>query len=138
MIGTFQHTIDTKGRMFVPSRMRDELGNKFYVTISIDQCLQIYTEEMWDEAIEKIRTMPQEAQMQLRPLFACANECELDKQGRIQLSQDLRDLVGLKKNVTIVGTGLYVQIWDADTYKPVEESERQTENVRDAIRKFSF
>ncbi|MCL2366579.1 MAG: division/cell wall cluster transcriptional repressor MraZ [Oscillospiraceae bacterium] len=138
MVGTFHHTIDAKGRMFVPARLRESLGDEFYVTICGESCLQIYSLEMWEAALAKLRTMPQEDQMELRPLFSNAAQCVPDGQGRIQLPQDLRDFVGLEKNVTIVGTGLYVQIWDSDTWKPTGEKEKGLDSVKAAIRKLNF
>jgi len=136
--GTYQHTIDAKGRMFIPSRLREDLGEKFFVTISSEDCLMIYSMERWESALDKMRTMPQEDQMALRPLFASAVQCTPDGQGRIQLTQDLREFAGLSKNVTIVGTGLYIQIWDADLYKTIEDNERQKDNIKNVIRKLSF
>lgn len=136
--GTFQHTVDAKGRMFVPARLREVLGQEFYVTISAEDCLMVYSQEMWNSALERLKSMSQEDQMSLRPLFASATQCAPDAQGRIALPQDLRDFVGLQKNVTIVGTGLYVQIWDSDKYRPTESTEREKENIKAAIRKLSF
>jgi len=136
--GTFQHTVDAKGRMFVPARLREVLGQEFYVTISGEDCLMVYSQEMWNSALERLRSMSQEDQMALRPLFASAAQCAPDAQGRIPLTQDLRDFAGLKKNVTIVGTGLYVQIWDSEKYQPTENVEREKENIKAAIRKLSF
>jgi len=138
VIGTFYHSIDTKGRLFIPARLRDDLGEVFYVTLSLETCLTAYSNEMWEKAIEKLKTMPQAAQIELRPLFSHATKCELDGQGRILLPQTLRDLVGLKKNVTVVGTGLYVQFWDTDTYRPIEERETSPGNIAVVIREHSF
>jgi len=138
MYGKFQHTIDAKGRLFIPAKLREKLGDNFYVTISFEDCLTIYSKERWSKAEEKLETMSQSAQMELRPLFSNAQEAELDAQGRIQLTQNLRDAACLKKNVTIVGTGLYVQIWDSDVYKPVEMEETNRENLKAVIEKYNF
>jgi len=138
LIGTFQHTIDAKGRLFIPARLRDELGEKFYVTISGEECLLIYSLDRWESALDKLKAMPLEDQMELRQVFASASKCELDGQGRIQLTQDLREHAELVKNVTIVGTGLYVQIWDSEKYKVVQDKERKRENIKVAMRKLNF
>ena len=138
MYGTFQHTIDAKGRLFIPARLREKLGEKFYVTISFEECLTIYTIDRWKKAEDKLETMPQSAQMELRQLFSNASEVELDGQGRIPLTKDLREFASLTKNVTIIGTGLYVQIWDADIYKGVEDKERNRDKLKSVIEKYGF
>ena len=138
LYGTYHHTIDAKGRLFIPAKMRDELGEKFFVTVSWEQCLTIYSLERWSHAQEKLKEMSQSAQMEMRAIFSKAGECDVDAQGRIQLKKDLRDHVGLKKDVTIVGTGVYVQIWDSDTYRPIEEEEAKPLNIKNVIEKYGF
>jgi len=138
MTGTYNHTIDAKGRMFVPANLRKLLGEEFYVTITGEKCLQIYSMDMWEKAKEKVAVMRQDQQKPLRPLFANAAHCVPDTQGRIPIPQMLRDHVGLTKNVTIVGTGLYAQIWDADTYMPIHEVESSPESLADALRTLDF
>jgi len=138
MYGKFHHTIDAKGRLFIPARLREKLGDSFYVTISFENCLTIYSTERWKKAEEKLESMSQTAQMELRPLFSNASQVELDGQGRIPLTQNLRDAADLKKNVTIVGTGLYVQIWDAEAYMLVEAEESNRENLKTVIEKYNF
>ena len=138
MYGKFHHSVDAKGRLFIPARLREKLGDSFYVTISFEDCLTIYSTERWKRAEEKLETMSQTAQMELRPLFSNASYVELDGQGRIQLTQNLRDAAGIEKNATIVGTGLYVQIWDAETYKNIEAEESNRENLKKVIEKYNF
>jgi len=138
MIGTYQHTIDAKGRMFVPSNLRKQLGEEFYVTISGEECLMIYSLEMWEVAMAKLRDTPQEFHFGLRQVFSSAAHCVPDGQGRVPLTQDLRDFAGLTKNVTIVGIGLYVQIWDSEKYKQKQLDERKPENIMEAIRKLGL
>ena len=138
MYGKFQHTIDSKGRLFIPARLREALGNSFYITISFEDCLTIYSTDRWRKAEEKLESMSQSAQMELRVLFSNASHVELDSQGRIPLTLNLREVAGLEKNVTIVGTGLYVQIWDAEKYKHVEAVESNRENLRNVIEKYGF
>ena len=138
LFGKFFHSIDAKGRLFIPATLREELGSKFHVTISWESCLTIYSVERWENAQEKLKAMSQTAQMEMRQFFSNASECELDGQGRIQLKQHLREHAGLTKNVTIVGTGVYVQIWDSDTYKQIEEREKTSENLKNVIEKYGF
>jgi len=138
LIGTYYHTVDTKGRMFVPANLRKALGDEFYVTISGDGCLYIYSLDMWQRAMEKLMESTQENHMEISQLFADAVHCEPDPQGRIPLSQDLRDFAEITKNVTIVGIGLYVQIWDSDKYKARQAEQRKPENIKEAIRKLGL
>ena len=138
MIGTYYHSIDAKGRLFIPARLREELGEVFYVTISTEACLMVYSKQRWDRALEKLEAMPQAKQLKLRQIFSKASKCELDGQGRIQLPQKLRDYAGLSKNVTIVGTGVYVQIWDSEMYEPIEAEETSPENLKKVIEELEF
>ena len=138
MYGKFQHTIDAKGRLFIPAKLRERLGDSFYVTISWEKCLTVYSNERWANAEERLMSMPQTAQMEFRPIFSNAVNVELDGQGRILLPQALREHAGLTKNVTIVGTGLYVQIWDSETYEPIEGAETDRENLKNVIEKHGF
>ena len=138
MIGKYNHTIDAKGRLFIPAQLRKELGDLFFATVSPEKCLTIYTLERWEASMEKLKTMSQTAQMKLRPIFSLASKCEPDAQGRIQLTQILRERAELTKDVTIIGTGLYVQIWDSERYKAVEEEESSPENIKSVIEKYDF
>jgi len=138
MYGKYEHTIDAKGRVFIPSKLREKLGKEFFVTISFENCLTIYSLDRWRKAEEKLEGLSQTEQMDLRPLFSNAAPVELDAQGRIALTQNLRNKVGVERDVTIVGTGLYVQIWDSETYKRVEEGEMDRENLKSVIDKYGF
>jgi len=144
--GTHKNTIDAKGRMFVPAALRKQLEEskdgdgkvEFYVTISGEDCLMIYSKSMWDKALMRLSEMSQEEQTELRPLFAKASRCIPDEQGRIALTQELRDFAQLKKNVTLVGIGLYIQIWDSEIRKLKDEKESTKENMQSVIRKLKF
>jgi len=138
LYGTFQHTIDSRGRLFIPARMREKLGDSVIITKLFEDCLTIYTIDRWRKAEEKLETMTQTAQIDLRPLFANASEVDLDSQGRILLAKDLRDKVGIDKNVTIVGIGLHVQIWDSEAYKKVAETENNNNNLKNVVDKHGF
>ena len=138
MYGTYHHTLDAKGRLFIPAKLREELGGSFHVTISTEKCLNAYSDESWDIIIEKIRSMPMLEQIKIRPLFANAQACEPDSQGRINLSKTLRDHVGLNKNVTIVGAGVFVQIWDAEEYAAVAAIETSPENLAEVFKELNF
>ena len=138
MESTYQHTIDAKGRLFIPVRMREELGQTFYVTLSMEKCLSAYSSESWERFKEKKRQMSQVNQKLMRPLFAMAAKCELDGQGRINLPQSLRGFAGLKKNVAIVGVGDRVEFWDSERYAQVAEKEMTPENIAAVFDELDF
>ena len=88
--------------------------------------------------MDKIKAMPKVKQIKMRPLFAHAAKCELDSQGRILLPQALRDFAGLKKNVTVVGSGECAEIWDSEKWNEVDMIETTAENIADVFRELDF
>ena len=128
MTGIYSHTLDSKGRLFVPAKLREELGDVFYVTVAVD-CLNMYSLDRWNEFEEKVSQMSRQQRMRMRPLFAHAAKCELDGQGRILLPQTLREYAKLTKNVTVVGTGNCAEIWDSDKWNEVDSAEITAENI---------
>ena len=129
MEGTYHHSIDAKGRLFIPARLREELGDPFYVTLSMGKYLSAYSRDSWDRFKDKVREMPKAKQIKMRSLFSNAGRCDLDGQGRVLLPQQLREKAGLTKNVTVVGAGVCVEFWDSEAYKPVEELETTPEFI---------
>ena len=119
MTGIYQHTLDAKGRLFIPAKLREELGEVFYVTLSMDPCLSVYSSEAWQAFSEKVSAMPYVKQRKMRPLYAFAAKCELDAQGRILLPQNLRDKVNLTKNVTVVGANNHAELWSSEAWDAV-------------------
>ena len=138
MTGIFQHSVDAKGRLFIPARLREELGEVFYVTLSMQKCLSAYSAESWQAMTDKIREMPKSKQIKMRPLFSHAAKCELDSQGRILLPQALRDFAGLTKNVAVVGNGNCAEFWDADAWAEVDVAETTPENIADVYMELDF
>ena len=143
MTGIYQHTIDAKGRLFIPARLREELGNKFHVTVSIDtsskkKCLAAYSKESWERYDEKINMMPRAKQNKYRVFFSRADECVLDGQGRILLVQLLRDWADLKKDVTVVGAGGCVEFWDSETWAAIDAMEATPENIAALFEELDF
>ena len=138
MTDTFEHKIDAKGRLFIPSSLRKELGDIFHVTISVEKCLTAYSNDSWERFLDKVRAMPIRQQPKMRPFFSNAARCELDSQGRILLPQKLRDRIGLGKDVTVVGAGTFVQFWDSEAYKLVAEQESTPENLADVMDELDF
>ena len=125
MTGQYQHSIDAKGRLFIPAKLREELGETFYMTISAtDPCLVIYSEEGWAALTEKLDSLPQSKVRALsRQLYSNAMKCEPDAQGRILLSQKLRKFASLEKDVVIAGVSKRAEIWNAEKWAAQEEEE---------------
>ena len=92
-----------KGRLFIPAKLREELGVTFYLAMGVDACLAIYPQSTWDRFTEKFSSLPMSQSKAMRPLFANAAKCELDSQGRIVIPQKLRRYAGLDKDVVIGG-----------------------------------
>ncbi|HBR07381.1 MAG TPA: division/cell wall cluster transcriptional repressor MraZ [Clostridiales bacterium] len=138
MTGEYQHSLDAKGRLFIPARLRDELGEVFYVTVSMDKCLSAYSAESWGVFSEKVDSMPYVKQRKMRPLFAYASKCEMDSQGRILIPQNLRDFAGLKKNVTVVGCNNHAEFWDSENWREVHDFETTPENIAAVMEELEF
>jgi MraZ protein len=138
MTGIFHHSLDAKGRVFIPACLRDELGDSFHVNVSEEKCLTAHSAASWGIIEEKMRSLPMYQRNMIRPLFSNAAKCEIDGQGRILLPQKLRDYAGLTKGVTIVGLGDYAQIWDTDTWTPIGEEETTPENIAKVLKELGF
>ena len=124
-MGQYNHTVDTKGRLIVPVKFREELGDHFVVTRGLENCLSVYSMADWKKFEEKLAQLPMtnpNARKFVRFMVSGASECELDKMGRILLPQPLRQVAGISKNVVLSGNLDHVEIWDqekwieADTY----------------------
>ena len=115
MVGKYRHTVDPKGRLFVPSKLKDELGDSFYVTLGLDHCLSVYTEEGWQAITDKYNALPISQARKMRFLFANAAKCEPDKQGRFLIPTTLRDYAGLTQEVIFIGQAGHAEIWDTQT-----------------------
>lgn len=126
--GEFRHSIDAKGRLFIPAKLREELGERFTVTRGLDQCLSIYPENEWNALEERIRALPMSKARDLqRFFFASAFDAELDSQGRILLPAGLRKYAELGKEAVITGVSGHAEIWDAarwDAYNEAITEER--------------
>ena len=120
MTGQYAHNIDAKGRLFIPARLREELGQTFHVTIGLDHCLSIYSDENWNVLVEKIHEMPYNKARGLRVLSANAVDCEPDAQGRILIPAKLREYAGLQKEVVVIGSFDRAEIWNAGRWAAVE------------------
>ena len=138
MTGEYQHALDSKGRIFIPAKLREELGEVFYITISMDKCLCAYSAENWKVFSDKVDGMPYVKQRKMRPLFAHACKCELDTQGRTVIPQNLRNYAELVKNVTVVGCNNHAELWDSDAWNSVFQLETTPENIAAVMEELEF
>ena len=113
--GEYEHTIDAKGRLIIPSKLRESLGDSFIIAKGLDGCLTVYSQEQWAIMENKLQALPMnqpEARAYVRFFFSGAMEGELDRQGRVMLPANLREYAGLNKDVIITGAGNRLEIWD--------------------------
>ncbi len=118
-MGEYNHTVDPKGRLIVPSKFREQLGNEFVVTKGLDGCLFVYPNSEWQSIEEKFRNISmtsKDARKFSRFFFAGAATCELDKQGRILLPSVLREYADLEKDVVLVGVLSRIEIWSKERW----------------------
>ena len=117
--GEYHHNLDAKGRLIIPAKFRDQLGMEFTVTRSLDGCLAMYAAKEWEALEDKLNALPmtnERARKLRRFLLGSANTCEIDKQGRILIPQVLRDKANLDKDITFLGVGDHIEIWNTDLY----------------------
>lgn len=121
-IGEYQHTVDVKGRLFMPAKFREELGERFIVTLGLDNCLFVFSPDEFailKSKLDSISIANRDARQFARFFFAGACECEADKQGRILIPAKLRDYAKLEKDVTIVGVSNRVEMWNTESWEQV-------------------
>src|SRR5699024_290864 len=115
-MGEFQHNIDAKGRIIVPSKFRDELGTTFVVTRGLARCLLAYPMNEWKQLEEKLKQLPvrkKDARALTRFFFSGAVECEVDKQGRVNIPQPLRTYASFRKECVISGVSNRIELWSS-------------------------
>ncbi|MBO1086414.1 MULTISPECIES: division/cell wall cluster transcriptional repressor MraZ [Enterococcus] len=125
LMGEFRHNIDAKGRLIVPSKLREELGEQFVLTRGLDGCLFGYPISEWNELESKLNDMPlakKDARTFVRFFYSAATECELDKQGRINIPNTLRNYATITKECVIVGVSNRIEIWDEAKWQEFSEA----------------
>ena len=117
-MGEYLHTVDAKGRIIIPSKFREDLGEEFVITQGLDGCLFAYPNSEWQTFIEKLKTLPgtKEARQLQRYFMAGAAECQADKQGRILIPIRLRESAGLDKDIVFVGVLNKIEIWNKERW----------------------
>ena len=133
LIGQYSHSVDAKGRLIVPVKFREDLGEVFYITKGLDGCLFVLSSNEWTRLQEKIKALPISKSRKLqRFFFSGAAEVEIDKQGRILIPQPLRDYAKLKKDITFIGTSSRAEIWDSETWSKFND-ELTEESIEEAM-----
>lgn len=130
--GTYAHTIDPKGRLIIPSKYREMLGDTFVVTRGLDGCLFVYDQNEWTAFETKLKELPlldKNARQFVRYFMAGATDVEVDKQGRILLPSILREFAGIEKDVLLVGVGTHIEIWSKEKWSLVEAKEEDMDAI---------
>ena len=132
-IGQYNHTIDEKGRIIIPSKLRNELGNNFIVTRGLDGCLFIYSNIEWMNIVSKYKNLPdtKEKRNFMRVFLSLATICEYDKQGRINIPTSLISYANLKKDCVIVGVFDRLEIWSKESWD--ELIKNNSSNLSDTV-----
>ena len=129
-MGEYNHTIDAKGRLIVPSKFREALGDTFVVTKGLDGCLFVYDNKEWNAFEEKLKSLPltnKEARQFARFFLAGAAEVEVDKQGRILVPNILREFAQISRDVVLIGVASRIEIWSKERFEGIATFEDMDE-----------
>ena len=141
-MGTTNNSIDDKNRMIVPAKLRGGLGNRCILTKGLDRCLYIYTSEAWDAQMEKIARLPEsdpKVRAFIRHFCANAEECELDKQGRIVIPQELKAYAQIEKELVTMGAMSKIEVWARETWDaPDNDNRMDTADFANALAEYNF
>ncbi len=135
-MGEYNHTVDEKGRLIIPSKFREELGNEFVVTKGLDGCLFVYDKKEWQILEEKLRALPltnKDARAFARYMLAGAAMVELDKQGRILIPAVLRSFASLDKDVVLIGVASRVEIWNKEKWENASFDESDMDEIAEKM-----
>lgn len=131
--GTTNQTIDSKGRVILPSKFREELSDTVYVTSGFEKCVQILSQEQFDRLREQIRQLPADKALSLQYiLISPATEVAVSSQGRVMIAQKLREDAGLTKDIVVVGMDTRIEVWDKDAFEAFIDRQKQ-ESVKEAL-----
>ena len=126
LIGEYEHSLDVKGRLILPAKIREDMGDKFIVTKGLDGCLFGFSQNEWTNFEEKLKTLPltnKNARDFVRFFLSGATECEIDKQGRFLIAGNLREYANLEKDAIIIGVGTRFEIWNREKWKSYNSDE---------------
>ena len=126
LIGEYEHSLDAKGRLIMPAKLRTDMGEKFIITKGLDGCLFVFSQNEWSNFESKLKELPltnKNARDFVRFFLSGATECEIDKQGRFLLVNTLREYAEITKEVIIIGVGTRLEIWNKDKWKKYNSTE---------------
>lgn len=135
-IGEYQHALDVKNRMIVPSKFRDELGKTFVITKGLDGCLYAYPMNEWKILEEKLKSLPltsKNARAFVRFFFSGANEIEIDKQGRALIPQNLLEYASMKKEIVSIGVSTRIEIWSKEKWDEYNASDINFDEIAETM-----
>ncbi|OIP70531.1 MAG: cell division/cell wall cluster transcriptional repressor MraZ [Candidatus Infernicultor aquiphilus] len=136
-LGQYEHTIDEKGRLIVPAKYREPLGDNFIITYGLDVCLFVYSLEEWKTLAEKLKSLPlgqRDARAFKRILFSRATNCTIDSQGRVIIMKYLREYARIDKEVMIIGVSDRIEIWSKDIWqKYFDKIEDSYEDIAERV-----
>lgn len=135
----FEYTIDVKGRLTMPAKLREELSEQFVITVGMDGCLFVYPDDEWDEFVCKLKELPStpQARKLQRYFMSLASYTEIDKQGRFLIPSQLRQMVGLEKEAVILGNIGKIEIWSKQKWDEVNNFDDMTE-IADSMVEFGL
>lgn len=141
-MGEYQHSVDVKGRLIIPSKFRESLGETFVITRGLDNCIFGYPMDEWRKLEEKLKELPmtkKDARAFARFFFSGATEVELDKQGRVNIPSTLVSYANLEKECIILGVSSRIEIWAKDAWdKYYDESEESFNEIAENMIGFDF
>ncbi|MGA7732764.1 MAG: division/cell wall cluster transcriptional repressor MraZ [Chloroflexia bacterium] len=131
-LGRFEHSMDNKGRVAVPARFRDRLSGELILTRGNDRCLYLFTQEAFEPLAAKLEALPTgdvDARNLRRAIYASAEPVEIDKQGRIIIADHLRQYASITGDVSIIGVGSYIEIWNTESWQTLDSNIEQNVDV---------
>ena len=136
MTGTYEHTIDGKGRLFIPSRLKEELGDSFHLSMGTDQCRTIYPQGAWEALCRRAEELEEEEDIEaMEVFFAQSYRCTVDSQNRIVIPPLLRDFAALEKDVVIVGSNNVAKVWNAKRWSEKVDTYMSPDRMKALARK---
>ena len=132
LIGEFEHSLDAKGRLIMPAKLRESIGERFVVTKGLDGCFFAFSLDEWANFEEKLKMLPlsnKNSREFSRFFLSGATECEIDKQGRFLIPNNLRDAANLEKEVVIIGVGTRIEIWNKNKWKSYSNDNISVEEI---------
>ena len=124
LMGEYSHSLDTKGRLIMPAKLRQDIGDRFILTKGLDGCLFAFSQTEWNNFEEKLKSLPlsdKNARNFVRFFLSGATECEIDKQGRFLIPNNLRTAANLEKDAIIIGVGTRIEIWNKETWEKCDK-----------------